>query len=134
LVFRAVAILDYKPFIALCPRPTPPEVMKRGGEKSVDTDDPKYGEAISKWATQKTNWMVLQSLLATEGLEFETVKEDDPETWNNYHKEFAESGFTESEINRIVNLVINVNGLDQSKIDEATERFLSVEAEAQESE
>lgn len=130
LVFRAVAVLDYKEFMAACPQPLPPKVMKPGGGESVDSNDVNYSKALTKWAIQKTDWMVLQSLSATEALEFETVKKDDPETWDNYREELVEAGFTEGEINRIINLVITVNGLDQTKIDEATERFLSEAAEA----
>lgn len=128
IVFKARAVLDYEPFHKLCPVPEPPTIKKRGGEEFKDIKDTKYVDAITTWAEKKTHWMVLQSLLATEGLEFENIKDSDSDTWSNYDEEFHKAGFTEGEISKIVGIVISVNGLDQTKIDEATKRFLSEEA------
>jgi hypothetical protein len=127
IVFKAVAVLDYKEFDQLCPRPTPPEVIKRGGAKMLDPTDRDYQKKVDEWATQRTHWMILQSLSATEGLVWETVELLKPETWKNYEEELRQAGFSEAEGARIVNLVVSANGLDQDKIDEATQRFLAAQ-------
>lgn len=124
IIFKAKAVLDYSDFDQLCPRPTPPIVIKRGGAKVADPTDIDYQKSLDVWATNRTHWMILQSLSATEGLEWETIDLVKPETWGNYEDELRQSGFSEAEGARIVNLVISANGLDQSKIDEATQRFL----------
>jgi hypothetical protein len=137
IIFKARAVLDYGDFDKLFPRPTPPVVIKPGGLKSLDITDQKYQDQINKWAESRMHWMVLMSLSATfksseEELKWETVDLGNPETWGNYQTELKEAGFSDGVIARIVNLVTSVNGLDQDKIDEATERFLAEAREAQE--
>ena len=69
--------------------------------------------------------MILQSLRATDGLEWETVNYSDPTTWYAYKVELEKSGLTTADTSRIMSLVISANGLDQKKIDEATKAFLA---------
>ena len=133
IVFTAKAVLDYGDFDKLFPKPTAPVIMKPGGIKSLDVTDKKYLEKINAWAESRMHWMVLNSLTATEGLEWETVDLVNPKTWANYAEELKKAGFSDGEQARIVNLVVSVNGLDQDKIDEATNRFLAETREAQES-
>jgi len=123
--FRAQAVLDYADFDKLYPMPQPPQVLMRGGAIRHDTEDKKYHKSLDEWAQAKTHYMVLRSLEATDGLEWETVKMSDPKTWPNYAKEMTESGFTPTEVGRIIECVTNACGLNQKKIDEATERFLA---------
>ena len=125
LVFRAKAVLDYGDFEKLCPTPEAPPVIHKGGAKGFDTEDKVYLEAMDVWSSAKTNWMILKSLQATDELEWETVDMSDPATWGNYETELASSGFSPAEVFRIVGIVITACGLNQQKIDEATERFLA---------
>jgi hypothetical protein len=125
IVFQAQAVLDYSDFEKLNPRPVPPEIMRPGGVKALDVEDKVFNEKIFEWAQQKTSWMVLKSLQATPGLEWETVNLSDPSTWANYAKEMTESGLTPAEIARVVDCVTTACGLNQKKIDEATQRFLA---------
>jgi hypothetical protein len=131
LVFKAQAVLDYDEFHKIAQRPNPPSIMLKGGESSYDYNDKKYLTKIQEWAEQKTHFMVLKSLQATDGLEWETVKMADPTTWENYQNEMKEAGFAPAEINRIVNCVMDACGLNQTKIDEATKRFLAGQAKGQ---
>ena len=125
LVFRAQAVLDYEEFEALCPAPKPREIIKPGGERTLALNEKSYQDALQEWASRKTDWMVLKSLQATEGLEWETVNMDDSGTWANYQNELKEASLSPPEIARIVNAVTVACGLDQRKIDEATEAFLA---------
>jgi len=118
-------VLKYEDFDLLCPRPTPPIKLLPSGEKSADVVDTKYKTALDTWASNKTLYMILTSLSVTEGLKWETVDMSKPDTWKNYEKELKDSGFSEAEIARIFRIVIEANGLDQTKIDLATERFLA---------
>lgn len=128
VVFKAQAVLDFSDFDALCPAPEPPEILKPGGVRSSDPEDANYLKDIDKWAVKRTNWMILKSMEATEGLEWETVDKSDPETWDNFRQEMQDSGFTIVEVGRIIAAVTEACGLNQDRIDEATERFLAAQA------
>lgn len=125
IVFKAQAILDPDPFYALCPTPTPPRVMKPNEGFKPDYKDPNYLALVEKWAEKKTSWMIIESLKVTEGLTWDKVDYSNPETWTLWMDELKESYFTDSEMTRIVNLVYSANGLNDDKIDEARNRFLS---------
>ena len=127
LVFKAQAVLNYDDFEKLNPLPQAPEIIRPGGVKARDVEDKSYNEKLNQWAQQKTHWMVLKSLEATPGLEWETVNLSDPSTWVNYQQEMIDSGLAPAEIGRIVDCVTLACGLNQRKIDEATQRFLAGE-------
>lgn len=129
LIFQAKAVLSYKDFESLCPAPKAPEIIRPGGIKSVDITDKKYLESVEEWAINKTRWMILESLSATEGLEWQTVEMSKPETWKNYSTELEEAGFTPAEQSRLLGIVFDACGLNQEKIDEATKRFLATQQE-----
>jgi hypothetical protein len=131
IVFRATAVLDDQEFDDLCPRPKPRVAILKGGKRVEQTDEPTYREALNDWGRRRVAWLVLKSLEATEGLEWETVDYDDPKTWLNYEQELTASGFSDAEVARIINGVMAANGLSEAKVDEARKRFLaSREAES----
>mgnify|MGYP003417831037 CR=1 FL=1 len=125
IVFKAQAVLDHKDFESLCPVPQPPGVLKPGGKKGFDYDDANYLDAQEKYAKRKFAWLVLQSLKATEGLEWETVDLGNPDTWLNYEQELRDSKFNETEIVYIVRAVLTANSLDEDKIESARQSFLA---------
>ena len=125
LVFKAQAVIEDKEFDSLCPRPIPPKKLMPGGVTQINVEDPEYKKSITEFAIRRTHWMILKSLQATTDLEWETVKMDDPSTWSNFAQEFLESGLTAIEVNRIIDVVMTVNGLNEKKIDEATKAFLA---------
>lgn len=130
LVFKAKAVLDYGDCDKLNPIPQPPKALLPGGIVQENVEDPGYLKKIDEWASRKFYWMFLKSLEATKGLEWETIKMEKPETWENYKKEMQDSGFTPQEIARIEMVVTDACGLNQAKIDEATKRFLAGQAQA----
>lgn len=125
IVFKAQCVRDDESLSKLNPAPSPPVRLLPGGVKQENVEDPKFKERLNAWAERKFYWMVVNSLKVTEGLEWETVEFDNPETWGNYRTELEEAGFADGEIARIELLVSNACGLNQTKIDEATERFLA---------
>lgn len=128
IVFQAKAVLGYDDFDKLCPMPKAPKRMLPGRVMQDNVEDPKYKEAQQTYAEQRMAWMVLESLSATEGLEWETVKKDDPATWLNWNKELKASGFSEVECSRILSGVFEANALDENKIEAARQRFLALQA------
>jgi len=125
LIFKAQAVLDYTDYDKMNPQPNPPTIMKPGGATFEDVENKGYVEALDKWSTTKYHWMFLKSIQATEGLEWETVDMSKSETWENYQEEMKNAGLAPAEVVRIQTLVIDACGLNQSKIDEATQRFLA---------
>lgn len=124
IVFKAKAILDYDIFDRVCPLPKPPTVIRPGGKREEDLTDKTYMQSISRHGERRMHWFVLESLSATDGLTWEKVKKEDPNTWHLYDDELKEANFTPTEIARIINAVWAVNSLDESKIEVARRNFL----------
>lgn len=131
IVFKITAVLNFDDFEKLCPYPEPPWMLKPGGIRSQDVEDADYKKAINEWSANKIYWMILRSISSTESLEWETVKLSDTETWPNFRNELVSSGLTELEVAKIQKTVFEVNGLDEDKIKEATDRFLQTMQKAQ---
>jgi hypothetical protein len=129
IVFKARAVLDFDNFTKLCPAPEPPSIVRPGGMKYPDPTDLKYLEAIERHNKLRFDWIVIQSLKETEGLEWETVKDNMPETWANYSKELRESGFSSIEVSRIVAGALAANSLDEDRLKEARENFLRTQVQ-----
>jgi len=127
IVIKAKAVMDYSEHDKINPQPLPPSKLLPGGETQQLVEDPGYLTKISEWAQQKTDWMIIKSLSATEGLTWDTVKMDDPKTWSNYRKEL-DATFTPAELGKVLEVVMSACGLNQSKIEEATKRFLAGQA------
>lgn len=127
LVFRAQCVKSYDAFDKLCPKPEAPVIIKPSGEKILDVEDADFSKALNTWAENRITWMLLESLKATPDLEWETVVPNDSATWANFGKELDASNLTTAEVTRIMNLCVEANGLNQSKIDKATKDFLAGE-------
>lgn len=125
IVFRAQAIMDYSTFDKLVPEPKPPVKIMRGGKRVKDTDAPSFKQAQEEFATRRIAWMVIESLKATEGLEWEKIDYDDPTTWHLFEDELRESGFSHIEVQRIIQGVFAANCLDEEKLEAARESFLA---------
>lgn len=124
VVFKAQAVLDYTQFNELCPEPKPPVRKYPNGKEEVAYDDPGFLKQRDDWAGKRSSWLILESLNATEGLQWDTVSLSDPTTWDNYKTEL-ETIFTTGEINAIIGVVMKANSLDDSRFDEAKKEFLA---------
>lgn len=132
IVFKARAVLDYAVFEKMCPEPEPSVNIYPGGRRVSNFEDPKYLEALRLYNRKSNAWMLIQSLKATDGLEWELVKLEDPETWDLWDKDLAQSGFTPREITRIFETVFAANGLSEKRISDARASFLLKEFQAAE--
>jgi hypothetical protein len=124
IVFKAQAVLDFDEFEKICPPPTPPvRVVK--GRREVMASDPEYIKQLNAHNEKRMAWIILKSLEATEGLEWETVNMNDPETYTNYVQELKDAKFSVVEINKIVMLALQANALDEAKLEAARQAFLA---------
>ena len=132
IVFKCRAVLSFERFEQLYPEVEAPKMQAAGSNKWVeDTEDEEYKGKVAKRNTAEFNWMIYQSVTATPGLEFETVKDSDPDSWDNIQQEFRGAGFSQVEINRIVQGVLQANCLDEGRLDEARKSFILSQAQQQ---
>ena len=124
IVLKAQAVLDMEPFDVMCPPPEPVKRTLPGGKEVKNFKDASYLKSLDNHSVKRLNWIVLTSLEATAGLEWDKINLSDPTTWNNFEEEMKEAGFSNVEVNRIVAACIEVNALNEEKIQEARERFL----------
>jgi len=125
IVFQARPLESFEEFLEVCPVPEPPVRELPGGEIQRLVESPQYKQILSQRNQQMIHYMVAKSLLETEGLEWETVDWNDPETFKNYADELAAAGFTAVEITRIVNQTMEANSLNEEAVDKAREAFLA---------
>jgi len=124
IIFKAKAVLDMDTFDKAYPTPSAPMKIVKGGKKVEDVDSPMFKKKVSDHNRRRIGYLIIKSLEATEGLEWETVDLNNPETWENYEKELRDGGFSNIEIMRIIQCVMRANCLDESRLDEARDRFL----------
>jgi len=126
LVFHAQAVLSYAKFEEMFPPPKPRLMKKPGGVQFQNFEDPTYLKDLASWSEKRYQWLILKSLEASEGLEWDTVKMDDPETWGNYEQDLRSAGLTDIEVGRLVTGVMTANALNEEKIEAAKKRFLAL--------
>lgn len=125
IMFKCQAVLDYSDFDTLCPVPKPPVRVYSNGRQELDYDDAKYKEKSEKWGKFRLGFVLMRSLAATEGLEWEHAKLGDPETWLNIENEFRSLFMTDAEIRYVIECVMEANSLNEDKLDEARKSFLA---------
>ena len=124
IVIRVAPVVNYDAFDQLCPEPNVPFRMEPGKAATKNPENPEYKKAMDAWSEKRMNYMMIRSLEATEGLEWETIDIQKPETWS-LDKEMESTGFSALEKARIMNAIILANGLNNDLIDEATKSFLA---------
>lgn len=127
IVLTAQAILSFDEFDALCPAPKPPVEYGPDKKPTAVRDDPEYLKSIGDYSRKRQAWEFITSLSATEGLEWDTVKINDPNTWLNYEKDLK-TCFTEEEIGKIILGTMEANNPSEKKRKEAFESFTPTQA------
>jgi len=125
IVFEIQSVLDFDEFDAVCPEPTMPIATNQKTGESKPQETKSFKKKASEYSDMKMAYLVIKSLEATEGLEWETVKLNDPKTYGNYIKELEESGLVANDVAKIVDGVLEANSLDDKKYAEARSRFLA---------
>jgi hypothetical protein len=130
-VFKAKPVVDYSVFEETCPKPERRMGTFPGGvKKPVETKD--FVAEEQAWFLKRYHWMMIESLSATEGLEWDSVNPDDPESWALWEKDLQASGFSGLEISLILDLVHDACGINSEKIEKATKSFLQKQELGQE--
>ena len=122
---RIAPVLDFTEFEKICP-PVEPKMKTDPSGVSTPVFDAEYKKDMSARIMLQVSWMAIKSLEATEGLEWETVKMDDPSTWEKYPEEMRESGFSYTEISHLVDQITSLSGVNTHNMDEARKRFLAL--------
>lgn len=132
-LFIVEAVKNLDEFNNRCPEPKPPFITRPGKAPAPDFNNPTYLRALETHNKKRLGFFIVWSLKATPGLEWESVTEDNPETWSNYEQELLEAGFTQLEVNYLITKIMAVNTLDEGHIKAARERFLAMKAQADQS-
>src|SRR3954452_21424608 len=86
IVFKAQAVLDMSNFDKICPPPKPTKKNVKG-VWIEDVERADYKALLEIYGNKRMIYMILKSLEATEGLEWDTVDLSDSSTWENYQKD-----------------------------------------------
>ena len=122
ITFLARGIPDMDEFLKLCPEPMPASILTPDGAKA-DTTAPNYLSDLKGHNQKRWAYMVVKSLEPS-NIEWDTVVLDQPATWANWSTDMKNSGLTQSECNRVFNLMLEANSLDEDKLQKAREVFL----------
>ncbi len=126
LDFTLVAIPDFEPFRKVCKVAPPPWSMDKKGDKKYNFDDSKYQDRIATHNKKFEAWIVINTIQYTEWLEWEKVKQEDPETWPLWVEEMQEAGIGAGERDRLIEKCQSVNSLNDQSIQEAMGSFLAM--------
>lgn len=125
IIFKLTPVQNFDAFIAACPTPEVPKQLLPGKGQVGMPNDPAYKAAVAHVNVQLMNYIILESVKNTPDLEWETVKMDDPTTWGNWETELREAHFLSPELEYLLQKVLQVNALDDSKLEEARDSFLA---------
>ena len=125
IVFTVEAILNYDDFKKYCPNPVPPIRQYPDGRQVQDTKDENYLRDVESISSKRMAWTILKSIASTPGLEFSSIKMDEPNTWLKWEDEFREAGFTNTEIMYLATKIYEINGMSAKAMEEARESFLA---------
>jgi hypothetical protein len=127
IIFQAQAILDMDEFDKLCPRPVAPMGMVPGGKPQPDTSDQSYKLSVADYGERRFNFIIVYSLRATEGLEWDSVSLIDPSSWGNFKKDLKAACFVDREIQMVIEGCLAANSLSETRVEEARSRFLALQ-------
>jgi len=129
IVFYACAV-EMDEFTKLCPEPKPPVKTTPKGVVPL-LDDPGYKQIVANYGEQRLGYLVVNSL-APSNIEWDTVKLDNPASWASWKDDLKANHFTTVEVQRVLQLVLDANCLNEAKIERARADFLRGKAAASE--
>ena len=122
IIFRAQGLPNLEGFQKLCPEPIPPGKLTRDGFVP-DLKDESYLAVLAQYTKRRMAYIMVHSLVPSQ-IEWDTVKLDNPSTWTNWEDDLKNGGMSQMECNRVLNLVLEANSLDEAKLKKAREVFL----------
>lgn len=125
IVFKFKPVLNYDEFEELCPKPPVPTSKRAGGESFKNPDDPDYRIALAKYSTLRYQWSFIESISATEDLEWSKIVRTDPSTWHLIDQEIDDAQILPAEKSMMIDAYNIANALDENKLQIARESFLA---------
>ncbi len=125
IVLKAQAVLDRKGFDSVYPVPKPPTITKANGHVEADFTDAAYLGLMERRNQAQYGFVLMTALSVTEDLEWGILSFSKPETWSQWEEELRSSGFSNSEIQLIMDGVSAANGMNQEKLEQARKRFFA---------
>lgn len=122
IVLHARGVPDMEEFDRLLPKPVAPVMLVRG-QKVDDVENVDYVSAVKSYGEKRFAYIVLKTLEPSE-IEWDTVELGNPDTWTNWGDDLKRAGLNDIECNRIIQLVLNANALNEARMREAREAFL----------
>lgn len=119
IVLRACGLDTFDDFNRRCPEPVAPRKLTKDGPAD-DTDDKGYQADLDAYQKRRLAYVVVASL---QQIEWDTVKLDEPATWQNWEKDLRAAGLKQVECNRVLALVMEANSLDEKKLQAARDSF-----------
>ena len=110
-VFKLEAVGDYHDFEVDHPQPEPPTITK-DGKTYLDRDDEDFIEELQEWSEWRVHWILLNTI---QDVEWKTIT-CDPSTFENWHQEMVDSGFSQIEVSKLQNEVMLANGLMEPEV------------------
>lgn len=131
VVFKGRAVKSFDLFDKLRPMPTPPGILTKEGFKP-DPKDKGYLQQLADYSLSRVAFIVIETLEPS-NIEWDMVKKDQALTWKNWADDLGNAGFTAIEQQRILDFVMEVNCLDEKKMEKARADFLRGLEQAQDS-
>lgn len=122
IVLMGKALQNWDEFNKLCPHPTPPQMTTAKDGVVNDSTNKDYLSVLAAYVAAQNAYVFVKTLEPSE-IEWAYVKMDQPSTWVEWQRDLKEGNFTELEIKRISDFVIEVNNLDEEKLRKAREVF-----------
>lgn len=128
--FKFRALKPDEDFEKVMPKPKPRKGLKPGGQVVYETESPVYKEQLTNWVSMKFDYQFLKSISETDGLEWATVKMEDPSTYTNWKTE-VESAFSVAAINKIFEGYVEAQHITEESLEAARQSFLTSRREAE---
>ena len=130
IVFTIKAVFSEEYVNKLVPDPEPPKIQRKGMKRfEPNLEDDDYIAAVRQKGEYRVSWRILESLSATEGLTWDTIDMEKPETWTNWEGELIEAGFTQLEIDFLVTAIVRICGMSVMAMESARANFLALTPE-----
>lgn len=122
IVLKFQAVEDLNDMEEVLQIPQPPTKLVRN-EQIKNYGDEAYIAQMHTYSMRRLAYIVLATLKPS-NIEWDSVDMKDPTTWMNYVNDFKKAGFSQVEINKVGAKSMEVNALDDNKLEAARQLFL----------
>jgi hypothetical protein len=120
--FRQVNSQDLEDLEILCPRPPAPGQFTREGFVA-DEKDKGFQKTLKIWRNQRNAFVYIRSLEPS-NIEWDSVNEDDCNTWLNFEKDIR-AVLSPFEVGQLVAALDGINSLSEARLEAARQAFFT---------